>query len=467
MEAHERAGVGPRIQYAKTSDGVNVAYWSIGEGPALISVGDAPWSHIRLEWHIPELRSWYEHLARGRTLIRYDQRGGGLSDRHVEEFSLDAFTLDLDAVVDRLGHKKVALLGIVDSGPVAIAYAARNPDRVSHLILWCSYAKGREYSDLAQMSAVRALMDRDWTLYTETLAHATLGWAAGEPVRRSAELMREGWTPDTLNAIYAAVREYDVTSYLPRLSVPSLVIHRRGVDWFPEDAARYLASHIPAARLVILDGSSLVPCLSDWHSALEVIEDFLEEGDASQGGANPPLASGTAIILFADIVDSTALTERLGDAAFREKARDLGSSVRVQIKELGGTPIEGPTLGDGILATFSSARQAIEGALACARAGDKAGLPLHLGVHAGDVSREKDPDGRDNVYGGAVNIASRISGLSAPGEVLVSDIVRGLARTSAGVAFEDRGEQALKGVGEPVRVWAVVQERVTGSKEQG
>ena len=108
-----------------------------------------------------------------------------------------------------------------------------------------------------------------------------------------------------------------------------------------------------------------------------------------------------------------------------------------------------------MLAVFTSAREAIEAARRCARAGDDAGLPLHLGLHAGDVSREKDPDGRDNVYGGAVNIASRISGLSAPGEVLVSETVRSLARTSAGVRFEDRGEQALKGVGEPVRVWAV------------
>jgi adenylate cyclase len=87
--------------------------------------------------------------------------------------------------------------------------------------------------------------------------------------------------------------------------------------------------------------------------------------------------------------------------------------------------------------------------------GDDAGLPLHLGLHAGDVTREKDPDGRDNVYGGAVNIAARISGLSAPGDVLVSDTVRSLARTSAGVTFEDRGEQSLKGVGETVRVWKV------------
>jgi class 3 adenylate cyclase len=163
-----------------------------------------------------------------------------------------------------------------------------------------------------------------------------------------------------------------------------------------------------------------------------------------------PLPSGTAVILFADIVDSTALTERLGDAAFRDKARELDGALRGIINENAGTPIEGKLLGDGVLAVFTSARQAIEAALACGAAGASAGLPLHLGLHAGDVIREEN-----NVYGGAVNIASRISGLSAPGEVLVSETVRSLARTSAGVRFEERGEQSLKGVGEAVRVWAV------------
>src|SRR3989442_10603446 len=154
-----------------------------------------------------------------------------------------------------------------------------------------------------------------------------------------------------------------------------------------------------------------------------------------------------------DIADSTALTERLGDAPFRTKARDLDAALHTVIREHIGTPIEGKLLGDGVLAVFTSARQAIEAALACATAGNEGELPLHLGLHAGDVIREDN-----NVYGGAVNIASRISGLSAPGEVLVSDTVRSLARTSAGVSFEDRGEQSLKGVGEPVRVWAVVGE---------
>jgi len=158
----------------------------------------------------------------------------------------------------------------------------------------------------------------------------------------------------------------------------------------------------------------------------------------------------------AGIVDSTALTERLGDAAFREKARDLDIALRKVIRDNDGTPIEGKLLGDGVLATFASASQAITAALACRKAGDDGGLPLHLGLHAGDVIREDN-----NVFGGTVNIASRVSGLSAPGEVLVSHTVRDLARTSAGVSFEDRGEKTLKGVGEPVRVFAVQKAETT------
>ena len=140
----------------------------------------------------------------------------------------------------------------------------------------------------------------------------------------------------------------------------------------------------------------------------------------------------------------------LGDAAFREKARALDDALRIAVRDNGGAVIDGKLLGDGILATFPAASQAIAAALACGAAGDAQGLPLHLGLHAGDVIREQN-----NVYGGAVNIAARISALAAPGEVLVSGTVRGLARTSAGVTFEDRGEHALKGIAEPQRVFAV------------
>ena len=242
--------------------------------------------------------------------------------------------------------------------------------------------------------------------------------------------------------MWQAWQEYDVTELLPQISAPTLVLHNKNNRLTPLAAGQRIAAAIPGARFATFDDPT-------YAASEEIVNSFLAELVAEPEPAQGP-PSGMTAILFADIADSTGLTERLGDAAFRAKARDLDAALRSVIRERSGTAIEGKLLGDGVLAVFTSARQAIEAALACARSGDDARLPLHLGLHAGDVIREDN-----NVYGGAVNIASRISGLSAPGEVLVSDIVRGLARTSAGARFEDRGEQSLKGVGEPVRVWAV------------
>ncbi len=188
--------------------------------------------------------------------------------------------------------------------------------------------------------------------------------------------------------------------------------------------------------------------LGDSEAVLSAINEFLGEGE--EAGAAAQLPEGMAVLLFADIAGSTALTEQLGDAAFRAKARELDTSLRAVIRECSGTPVEGKVLGDGVLAVFTSARQAIECALRCEAAGEPLGLRLHLGIHAGDVIREGN-----NVYGGAVNIAARIAAASQPGEVLVSQTVRDLARTSAGVTFDDRGQRKLKGVEGRQRLYAV------------
>ena len=164
----------------------------------------------------------------------------------------------------------------------------------------------------------------------------------------------------------------------------------------------------------------------------------------------PKGAGSTAIILFTDIVDSTALTERMGDMPFRSLARQLDSVLRGRIREHGGRPIDGKLLGDGVLAVFDSAQRAIDCALRCAADGGAIGLPLHIGVHAGDVIKESN-----NVFGGAVNVAARIAAASPAGQVFVSDTVRGLARTSADVHFEDAGTHELKGVREEVRLFRV------------
>jgi class 3 adenylate cyclase len=256
---------------------------------------------------------------------------------------------------------------------------------------------------------------------------------------------------DLYVASQTAMGSWDAEALLAEISAPTLVVGSPTSPWLPPDVPQRIASQIADCRLIF----EHVDIRSERIAALAA-EHLL--GGPAQTSQPRPAASGMTAILYADIADSTALTERMGDAAFRDRSRQLEERLRAVVRECGGVAVEGRTLGDGVLATFGSAREAIEAGLAMVGSGvkgqgsgrDDDALLLHVGIHAGDVLREEG-----NVYGGAVNIAARISDAARAGEVLVSDVVRGLARTSAGVSFEDRGARALKGIDEEIRVWAV------------
>src|SRR3990170_9148027 len=306
----------PRIQYAKTADGVSIAFWTLGEGVPLVHM-PLVFSHIQLEWQIAECRRWYERLGQRRKLIRYDVRGMGLSDRPGIEESPDALMLDIDAVVDRLGLVRFALMGASALGPVAIAYAARHPERVSHLILWGAYARASDWSENAGVQALRSLMDKDWTFYTEVAAHSLLGWSEGEPARRYAALIRESITQEDLKRAVATINQFDVEDLLPQVKAPTLVMQRRQIarPSFVE-VARRLASHIPDARLALFEGESGAPYLGDVEAVLSAIDEFLGEGEEKAAPAAAP--AGSVTILFTDMEGSTTLTQRLGDAKAHE-----------------------------------------------------------------------------------------------------------------------------------------------------
>jgi class 3 adenylate cyclase len=435
------------IKYTQTSDSVNLAYWTAGEGRPLLVMAPPGMGHAELIWQLfaPALKP----LAASFHVAGYDSRGTGLSDRQAVDFSMPAMIRDLEAIVERTGFESFVVAAWNPAVPIAVTYAVAHADLVSHLVLVDGFATPSDFTQIAAYRASVPLLETELSLLTETFGQVLWGHLNPEFGRAFAAYMRACSDLETFRAVWASWESYDVAGLLPDVTVPTLVIQNKNSRWVPQAIGQRIAASIPRARFALVDDVT-------YASTPDLIKEFVL-GTQRTPSVSPDVPSGTAIILFADIVDSTALTERLGDDAFRAKARDLDATLRTVIREHAGTAIEGKLLGDGVLAVFTSARQAIEGALACARAGDEAGLPLHLGIHAGDVSREKDPDGRSNVYGGAVNIAARISALSAPGEVLVSETVRSLARTSAGVRFEDRGEQALKGVGEAVRVWAVLE----------
>jgi len=430
----------PRIQYARTSDGVSIAYCVEGRGSELLWVSPPPFCHVKLDWE-----SFFSHifppLAANNRLLWFDWPGTGLSDRDSFDFSIEEMTRVIETVVARAGFEKFAIASLLGGVPIILTYAAKSPDRVTRLILADGWTQPSEHDQSPTWEAERALRGMDWVIYSETFARVLMGYEDEDYARELAQYLRACVEPEAHRAALEAVEHYDVSTLLPAIKIPTLVVQNQKGHWVGIQSGRRLASEITDSRFVPVDDLT-------YAQLPALIDEFIREGEGSS--KRPDFPSGTAVILFADIADSTALTESLGDAAFRQKARELDASLRTIIRDHAGTPIEGKLLGDGVLAVFTSAHQAIEAALDCARSGDDAGLPLHLGIHAGDVIREDN-----NVYGGAVNIASRISGLSAPGEVLVSDIVRGLARTSAGVRFEDRGAQSLKGVGDPVRVFTV------------
>ena len=443
----------PEIRYTTTSDGLSIAYWTMGAGDPLVITSPLGYSHLQGELQYGPLRDWYERLAEGRMVVRFDWRAQGLSQRNVPPPPDYWDLLDIVAVVDALEVAQIDLVCCGAGGFGGVTFASRYPDRVRNLILWTVPADGGTWGS-REVEIATTLVDKDYRLFTETVAGAILGWDDPAASHAWAQFMRRAINERDHQTLFAESRvelhprtAEEVRELLTHITARTLIIHPDRFRNMPVENAQRLASSIPGARLVVTAGGTPLPIDAE---ATALIEAFLD-------GVTRPTRSGartepahTAVILFADIVDSTALTERLGDAAFRAKARDLDGALRAVIRESGGAVIDAKTLGDGVLATFPAAAQAIDAALRFEAAADAPGLQLHVGLHAGDVIREEG-----NVFGGAVNIAARVSALSAPGEVLVSDLVRGLARTSAGVTFEDRGEQSLKGVGEPVRVYAV------------
>jgi class 3 adenylate cyclase len=448
----------PRIQYAKTKDGVSIAFWTLGEGMPLVWSQALGGSHIELEWQWPVLRAFYERLAQKRKLVRYDLRGFGLSDRDVPDLSLHAHVLDLEAVVDRLRLERFALCGLLHSGPIAIVYATRHPKHVSHLLLWSTYARSSDFTRSPQIEATRLLIGRDWELYTETVAHTLVGWSEAEAARRLASLVRESVTPDVYQAALDVTRGVDVAALLPQVTSPTLVLHRREYRGLDVDVARGLASQIPDARLALLEGESVAPYLGNTDAVLEAIYEFLGEGEEAAAAAAAPTADALRTVLFTDVEGSTALTQRLGDAKARELLRQHERIVRDALKSHAGSELK--TMGDGFMASFSSATKALESAIAMQRAfaehNQSAEEPIRVrvGLNAGEPIAEEAEAGKEDLFGTAVIMAARIAAEAKGGEILASDVVRQLV-VGKTFLFADRGDVALRGFDEPVRLYEV------------
>ena len=257
------ANLQQKIRYCKASDGVRLAYATVGTGTPLMK--SAHWlGHLEYDWEFPIQRQMLLGLAKGHTLVRYDARGNGLSDWDVRQISLDAWVSDMEAVADAAGLRRFPLWGNSQGGPVSIAYAARHPDRVSHLILYGSFAVG--FNNRPNLTAA----DKEGFAAMKTLVR--LGWGSDDPTFRQLfttsmmpnatkeqadafnELQRLSASSEVAVRYLETVADLDVREYLPQVKAPTLVMHVRGDRRIPIDLSRELAANIPGARFVVLPG---------------------------------------------------------------------------------------------------------------------------------------------------------------------------------------------------------------------
>lgn len=458
----------PRIQYATTVDGVSIALSTIGEGLAFVMPPPAlPWSHIELEWQIPEWRHFYEHLADRYRLVRYDGRGAGLSDKRIDDYSFESMVRDFEAVVDRLDLDRFAIFAPFFTAPMAIAYATRHPARVSHLILWCGFARAVDgRGPPAVVETLDRMLALDYEMFTETLAHTVFGWSEGESAHRMAVYMQQSLSAEAARACWGTNDDLDVEDLLPAITAPTLVLHRRDFPLIDQSVPRRLAALIPNAALTMVEGSSLSPYTGDIEPLLKLIDDFLSTGTAvpaekskrphahpgAVGGA--PAAGGFRTIMFTDMEGSTAFTQRLGDAAAQEIVRAHNSIVSAALAGHGGTQVK--HTGDGIMASFPTASSAVECAVTIQREfafyselNPHEPVSVRIGINAGEPVVEGD-----DLFGTAVQLAARVCARAQAGSILTSDVVRQLV-AGKGFLFADHGEAELRGFEDPVKLYEV------------
>ena len=273
------------IHFSTAPDGVRIAYATVGEGPPLVKA--ANWlNHLEFDWRSPVWRHVLEELARDHLLVRYDERGNGLSDWAVEDLSFESFVLDLESVVDAVGLSRFALLGISQGGAVAIAYAVRHPERVSHLILYGAYAlgwakRGAPPEELerrqAQLTLIKLGWGQDNPAFRQLWTTLYMPDATPEQMRWFNDLQRITTSPENATRLFRELGNIDVLDLLPQVKVPTLVLHCRSEVAVPFEEGRRLAALIPGARFVPLEGRNHLLLESEpaWAKFITEVRRFL------------------------------------------------------------------------------------------------------------------------------------------------------------------------------------------------
>jgi len=265
--------VEPRIEYTETSDGVRIAWTATGSGPTLVALPGVPFGDFAAEWRIPVLRRAYLGLTGTVRLVQFDTRGSGHSQRDVPDLSFDATLRDLDAVLEAAGVDRCVLLGFYHSCLHAVAYAARHPERVRGLVLFGGSLRGWDAMRGPGTQALLSLIDRDWDTFVESIAHAWLGWPAGEDGRLAADWFRNATTPEVARRVFRDASAIDVTADAAVVAVDALVLHRRDAPVIPLDVSEALTTALPKGTLRVLDGASASLFFERMEETIGVLRD--------------------------------------------------------------------------------------------------------------------------------------------------------------------------------------------------
>jgi len=432
----------PEVRYCTSEDGVRIAYTVEGHGPPLVISGSML-DTIDVEG--TGSREFRETLGRYHTVYRYDWRGAGLSQEYTGPTNLDTYLADLSAVIEQTGSEPCDLIG---GSQVAAVYAAMHPDRVAHFVAWSLMPSGPAVARPGAVDSLVALIHSNFKMATRAMADMVCPSGPELDKRITAEAM-DALGPDRTTEFIRHFWALDVSEQLARITVPTMIIHRRDNALVPLGAVRAAAALIPDARLVILDGDS-GSIYFDHELHLETIISFLGAEQADQDTVTAD-AAAVRTVLFTDIVGHTEMMSRLGDERGRDVLREHEGITREVLAAHAGTEVK--TMGDGFMASFGSVTKAVECAIALQRAfaereSDEP-LSVRVGINAGEPIEE---DG--DLFGATVILASRIAAKAEGGEILVADTVRGLC-SGKGFLFADRGEFVAKGFEDPVRVYEV------------
>jgi class 3 adenylate cyclase len=431
----------PVTRYARSGD-ASIAYQVIGDGPLDLLFLTGWVTQLEQLWEAPSNRRFLERLTTFGRLILYDSRGTGLSERVLEAYTVEQEAQDALAVLDAARSERAALITYAHGGLVGALLAAERPERIGALIMYASIARtswAPDYDWAMTREEREALSDRNVGSWGEENSEAMSAWApsmAEDPalVAWFARMQRLAASPNEARIIANAMIDLDVREVLPRIRVPTLVMHRPRERVWDVRHSHYLAEHIPGARYVELEGEDSFPFVGDSDAIVEEIEEFLT--GVRSGGE---FARALLTVLFTDIVDATARAAKLGDGRWRDLLAHHDERVRAELARFGGREVK--TVGDGFLATFDGPpSRALRCALAITRSARELGVEVRVGMHTGECELIGD-----DVGGMAVHIASRVSALAAPGEVLVSGTVFGTV-VGGPFTFADRGLHELKGV---------------------